>query len=178
MRHESDAATEGELEPLKFQPKRDDPNVAPAIAQTLLALVVIFVASRVFVTQLTIVGPWLGIPSAVAALLLSPIATELPETMNAIIWIRQGKHRLALANISGAMMIQATIPTALGLFFTPWLFDDSLALAAMVTAVAVLGLLTLLRRNALTPVRLSLFVLFYLVFALVIFRFWQSGRLA
>ncbi|MEA3150209.1 MAG: cation:H+ antiporter [Gammaproteobacteria bacterium] len=178
MRHESDAATEGELEPLKFQPKRDDPNVAPAIAQTLLALVVIFAASRVFVTQLTIVGPWLGIPSAVAALLLSPIATELPETMNAIIWIRQGKHRLALANISGAMMIQATIPTALGLFFTPWLFDDSLALAAMVTAVAVLGLLTLLRRNALTPVRLSLFVLFYLVFALVIFRFWQSGRLA
>jgi len=43
------------------------------------------------------------------ALLLSPIATELPETLNAIIWVRQGKHRLALANISGAMMIQATV---------------------------------------------------------------------
>ena len=51
------------------------------------------------------------------ALLLSPVATELPETLNAWIWVRQGKERLALANISGAMMIQATIPTALGLFF-------------------------------------------------------------
>jgi cation:H+ antiporter len=32
-----------------------------------------------------------GLSSAVTALLLSPIATELPETMNAIIWVRQGK---------------------------------------------------------------------------------------
>lgn len=39
--------------------------------------------------------------------------------MNAFIWVRQGKKRLALANISGAMMIQATIPTAFGLFYTP-----------------------------------------------------------
>ena len=34
-----------------------------------------------------------------------------------------GKERLALANISGAMMIQATIPSALGIFMTPWLLD-------------------------------------------------------
>jgi cation:H+ antiporter len=176
MRHGSDAGTtEGKLEPLKFQPRRDDPKVALVIAQTLSAVVVIFGASRVFVTQLTFVGPWLGIPPAVAALLFSPIATELPETMNAIIWIRQGKHRLALANISGAMMIQATIPTALGLFFTPWLFDDALALAAAITAVAVLGLLTLLRRNALTPVRLALFAMFYLVFAIGVLVLGRRG---
>jgi cation:H+ antiporter len=165
MRHEDDLS-EGEPEPLKFQPKKPLPNTALAVVQTLLALVAIFAASHVFVTQLAVVGPWLGIPSTVVALLLSPIATELPETMNAIIWIRQGKHRLALANISGSMMIQATVPTALGLFFTPWLFDRALALAAGITAFAVLGLAILLRRNALTPFRLALFVIFYFIFAL------------
>ena len=134
--------------------------------QTLLALAAIFAASHLFVTQLAVVGPWFGIPSTVVALFLSPIATELPETMNAIIWIRQGKHRLALANISGSMMIQATVPTALGLFFTPWLFDSALALAAGITAFAVFGLAILLRRNALTPIRLALFVIFYLIFVL------------
>jgi cation:H+ antiporter len=113
----------------------------------------------------------------VVALLLSPIATELPETMNAIIWIRQGKHRLALANISGAMMIQATIPTALGLFFTPWLFDSALALAAMVTTAAVLGLMVFLRRNRLTPIRLALFAIFYLIFAIGIVILRHAGRL-
>jgi cation:H+ antiporter len=171
-----DDHSEGEPEPLKFQPKKLDPGRSVAMLQTLIALGAIFAASHVFVTQLAVVGPWLGIPSAVVALLLSPIATELPETMNAIIWIRQGKHRLALANISGAMMIQATIPTALGLFFTPWLFDHALALAAAITAVAVLGLMILLRRNALTPVRLAAFAVFYLVFALGIILLWRGGR--
>jgi cation:H+ antiporter len=38
-----------------------------------------------------------------------PIGYKLPETLNALIWVRQGKERLALANISGAMMIQAIL---------------------------------------------------------------------
>ena len=165
MRSEGDEP-EGELEPLKFRPGAAEPGWTATVFQTVLAVVVIFVASRVFVGQLEVVGSWLGIPATVIALLFSPIATELPETMNAIIWIRQGKHRLALSNISGSMMVQATVPTALGLLFTPWLFDGPLTVAGIVTAVAIGGLLALLRRNALTPVRLALFAVFYLVFAL------------
>jgi cation:H+ antiporter len=64
------------------------------------------------------------------------------------------------------MMVQATVPTALGLLFTPWLFDAALSVAAIVTALAITGMLILLRRNALTPVRLALFASLYLVFAL------------
>lgn len=60
---------EGEMEPLKFQPHRANPNLAVAGLQTLLALIVIFGASHVFVNQLKVIGPWLGIPSAVVALL-------------------------------------------------------------------------------------------------------------
>jgi len=176
IRHASDVS-EGEPEALMFQPKRANPDLIIACLQTLLALVVIFGASRLFVGQLSVVGPWLGIPSAVVALLFSPIATELPETMNAIIWIRQGKHRLALANISGAMMIQATIPTALGLFYTPWRFDDALALAAAITATAVIGIYALLRRNALSARRLALFAVFYGLFALGIAYLWRVGKL-
>ena len=161
--HDGDAP-EGELEPLRFQPKALEPGWTMTALQTVLALVVIFVASRVFVSQLGTVGMGLGLPGTVVALLFSPVATELPEIMNAIIWIRQGKHRLALSNISGSMMIQATIPTALGLFFTRWLFDGALTIAALVTAVAIAGLLVLLRRNALTPRRLAYFVLGYAVF--------------
>jgi cation:H+ antiporter len=164
IRRESDEPEEGELEPLKLQPKATNPGWALTALQTVLAVVVIFVASHVFVSQLQVVGTWLGIPSTVVALLFSPVATELPETMNAIIWIRQGKHRLALSNISGSMMIQATIPTALGLLYTPWLFDLPLTIAGLVTTVAISGLLVMLRCNVLTPVRLAFFALLYLVF--------------
>lgn len=161
--HDGDAP-EGELEPLRFQSKASEPSWTMTALQTVLALAIIFVASRVFVSQLGVVGRGLGIPGTVVALLFSPVATELPEIMNAIIWIRQGKHRLALSNISGSMMVQATVPTALGLFFTRWLFDGALTIAAIVTAVGIGGLLVLLRRNALTPRRLAYFGLGYAVF--------------
>ena len=157
------------LEPLTFRKNVADPGLGWALLQTGFALAIIFGASQLFVHQLETIGPWLGLPPTVVALLLSPIATELPETMNAIIWVRQGKERLALANISGAMMIQATVPSAFGLFFTPWLFDSTLLLAAGVTIISVLGLFFLLRLNALRPALLTAFAGFYLVFAAALF---------
>lgn len=162
---DQDPDVEGAPEPLKFQARAANPSWSRVAMQSLLSLGVIFIASHLFVRGLDVVGPWMGIPPAVVALVLSPIATELPETMNAVIWIRQGKHRLALANISGSMMVQATVPTALGLLFTPWLFGSVLALAAALTALSIGGLWVLLRCNNLTAPRLSAFALLYGVFA-------------
>lgn len=167
LREEDDAEAE-ELEPLKIQRTRAEPATWAVVAQTLGTLVVIFLASQLFVRQLDAVGPMLGLPAAVTALLLSPIATELPETMNAIIWVRQGKTRLALANVSGAMMIQATVPSGLGLLFTPWRFDHALVLSGGVTMLAIGYLLLTLRSGRLTPVKLAWAAGFYAVFAVAL----------
>jgi cation:H+ antiporter len=154
-----------ELDALKIAPGRAEPPAWMAILQTLIALAVIFAASRTFVGQLEKLGPVLGLKPQLLALLLSPIATELPETMNAIIWVRQGKHRLALANISGAMMIQATVPTAFGLFFTPWLLDRSLLLGAAVTVAAVAVMFVAFRRGLITRGLLAAMGGLYVAFA-------------
>jgi cation:H+ antiporter len=156
-----------EIEPLKFAPKRKEPAAWQAYLQTLVALGVIFWASHLFVNQLDVLGPQLGMPSQLLALLLAPIATELPETMNAVIWVRQGKYRLALANISGSMMIQATVPTALGLFFTPWLFDRSLIVAAVATFAAIALMFLFFRRGRGSRALLASMLLFYAAFALI-----------
>jgi cation:H+ antiporter len=158
------ASSDG-LAPLRLQPGRPAPTTAAVVAQTLLTLAVIFLASQLFVRQLEWAGPELGLAPAVVALLLAPIATELPEVMYAIIWVRQGKTSLALANISGAMMIQATVPSGIGLIATPWRFDAPLLLAGVATVLAVGYLLFLFRRNRVTPVRLILAASFYLLFA-------------
>ena len=156
-----------ELEPLKLRP-RGDPGLFWPLAQTTLALVAIAIASKVFVGQLESIGIWAGLSSQLVALLLSPVATELPETMNALIWVRQGKERLALANISGAMMIQATIPTALGLFFTSWVFSRELLVSGVVTMVAVVVLLGLFSKNAVDARWLVPLGALYAVFVAVI----------
>ncbi|AEN12807.1 cation:H+ antiporter [Streptomyces sp. DvalAA-21] len=166
IRSGDDGEEDEELEPLKLRPRSVTPPTWAVAAQTLATLVVIFLASQLFVRQLDAIGPMLGLSTAVTALLLSPIATELPEIMNAIIWVRQGKTRLALANISGAMMIQATVPSGLGLLFTSWSFDHALLWAGLVTMAAIVYLLTTMRAHRLTPGRLAVAALFYVAFAL------------
>jgi cation:H+ antiporter len=156
---------EHELAPLKLQPRAARPATTVVLVQTLGALAVIFVASQIFVHQLDAIGLILGLSGAITALLLSPIATELPEIMNAIIWVRQGKTQLALANISGAMMIQATVPSGLGLLFTDWRLDNALLWSGAITMAAITYLLVTMRANKLTPKRLAMAALLYLIFA-------------
>ena len=165
MRATGEHASADDLEPLKSQRNRATPTNAGVIIQTVGSLVVIFAASQLFVRQLEWAGPALGLSPIVVALLLSPIATELPEIMNAIIWVRQGKTQLALSNISGAMMIQATVPSGIGLLFTAWKFDTPLLIAGLATMASVSYLLTLMRTNSVTPGRLIGAAAFYIAFA-------------
>jgi len=165
MRASSAGAELEELEPEPLKIRPSSPTLFWAVVQTLAALVVIAVASRFFVLQLGAIGMAFHLPAQLTALLLSPVATELPETINALIWVRQGKERLALANISGAMMIQATIPSALGLLFTPWHFSNALLYSATATLAAILLLWTLFRRGRVDARALLPVALFYCAFA-------------
>jgi cation:H+ antiporter len=161
----ADRASSVDLAPLRLRPGRPSPSTAAIVAQTTGALTVIFLASQLFVRQLEWAGPALGLPPVVAALLLAPVATELPEIMNAIIWVRHGRTQLALANISGAMMIQATVPSGIGLLATPWRFDTPLLLAGAVTILAVGYLLVIFRTGRVTAGRLIVAAGFYALFA-------------
>jgi cation:H+ antiporter len=166
---------DGELEPLKLRPRDPSPPLGWAALQTIAALIVITIASRVFVSQLEAIGTSLHMAPHLVALLLSPVATELPETINALIWVRQGRERLALANISGAMMIQATIPSALGLMFTPWLLDAPLIAAGTITALATITLWAIFRRGSVNSAHLIPVGLLYGVFAAAVLFLTHRG---
>jgi cation:H+ antiporter len=62
-------------------------------------------------------------------------------------------------------MIQATVPSGLGLLFTDWRLDPALLWSGAITIAAIAYLLTTIRNNTLTPARLALSALLYLVFA-------------
>ena len=153
LRSDASISVEAELERLKIKPNDADPTLIWAGLQTPVALIVIFAASRIFVSQLDMIGPWLGI---------------MPETMNAIIWVRQGRERMALANISGAMMIQATIPTAFGLFWTPWLLQAPLLVAAGIAMAATVYLQWIFRKPDVRGVALVQVAWLYLAFGAIV----------
>jgi cation:H+ antiporter len=64
-----------------------------------------------------------GVPAGLIALVLAPLATELPEKFNSVLWVRGNKDSLALGNITGAMVFQSSVPVSLGLAFTDWTLD-------------------------------------------------------
>ena len=165
LRAEGEAQEGADLEPLRIRRGVADPSAGWAGLQVGIALVAVFAASRFFVRQIELLGPQLGFGPDLTALLFSPVATELPEIMNAIIWVRQGKERLALANISGAMMIQATVPTAFAVFWTPWLLGTPLLIAAAMTGIAVVYLQWTFRRRHVKARSLAYVGALYLLFA-------------
>jgi cation:H+ antiporter len=85
--------------------------------QVAVALGLILIGAVVFVDHVKDLAGSLHLDPALLALVIAPIATELPEKLNSLIWVRQGKDTLALGNITGAMVFQACFPTALAILF-------------------------------------------------------------
>ena len=114
-----------DLAPLRFNrldpttPNTDDavPRLRIVNLQVLTALGLIVVGAFFFVDAVGHLATTLGVDPAIPALVIAPIATELPEKFNSIIWVRQGKDTLAMGNITGAMVFQSTIPTVVALLF-------------------------------------------------------------
>ena len=111
---------EGETKPLYFHRHPVMPHRRRIILQVIVATLGIVLGARFFVGEVQHVSTSLGIDPLLVSLILSPLATELPEKFNSIIWVRQGKDTLALGNITGAMVFQSTFPVSIGLIFTSW----------------------------------------------------------
>jgi cation:H+ antiporter len=115
-----------DLAPLRFQrldpaARVDQAAAAPRLRvvnlQVLTALGLIVLGAIFFVDAVSHLATQLNLDPALLALVIAPIATELPEKFNSVIWVRQGKDTLAMGNITGAMVFQSTIPTVVALLF-------------------------------------------------------------
>jgi cation:H+ antiporter len=93
------------------------PRLRVVNLQVLAALGLIIVGAVFFVDAVEHIATQLHVDPALLALVIAPIATELPEKFNSVIWVRQGKDTLAMGNITGAMVFQSTIPTVVALVF-------------------------------------------------------------
>jgi cation:H+ antiporter len=121
---------------LYFDTTKDDPPTNfQIIAQTLVGIGMLIGAAELFVNSIEHLANGFGIDALVLTLVIAPLATELPETLNSVLWIRQGKDTLALGNITGAMVLQTMPLVAFGMVFTHWHLTAP-ALVAMVAAFA------------------------------------------
>lgn len=147
-----DDGEEEELAPLRLhrldrrhhrrEPAR--PRLRIVSVQVVVALGLIVGGAAGFVDGVEGVARSAGIAPVILALVIAPIATELPEKLNSIIWIRAGKDTLALGNITGAMVFQSCIPAAIGIVFAAgaWRIDPSSPISLLAFASAAIAFLS------------------------------------
>lgn len=108
--------------------------------QLLIGLALLLGGAKGFIGGVEEAAHILGISTLLLSLLIIPIATELPEKVNSILWIRKGKDTLAFGNITGAMVFQGTLLPAIGIMLTPWHAQKEVVAGLVITLVAAIWL--------------------------------------
>jgi cation:H+ antiporter len=133
--------------------------------QLALALVAIVLSAHFFITYVQDLSHFIGVSPLILSLIITPIATELPEKLNSIIWVGRGKETLAIGNITGAMVFQSCFPVVFGMIFTPWHLQGMTVVSAVLAiASALINLLWLKIFKTLNPFMLMSGGVLYLVF--------------
>ncbi len=156
----AEGAADG-LRPLRFRrldPRRHQrsPRLRLIGLQVAVAMIAIVGGAVVFVGAVEDLAAGVGVNPAIMSLVIAPIATELPEKFNSVIWIAQRKDTLSMGNITGAMVFQSCIPTVVALLLATgtWSVTPSSALGFASAAIAFGSVATIflpmLRRDRLT----------------------------
>jgi cation:H+ antiporter len=103
----------------------EEPPTYLIFAQLIMGLAAIILGANLFVQQIDLLAQEIGLDPLILALIIAPIATELPEKFNSIIWIKDKKDTYAMGNITGAMVFQSCIPVTIGILLTDWHIDIS-----------------------------------------------------
>jgi cation:H+ antiporter len=111
-------------------------NMTVILVQLLLGLGLLVAGAKGFIHGVEGASHILSISPLLLSLLIIPIATELPEKVNSILWIRRHKDTLAFGNITGAMVFQGTLLPAIGIMLTPWAPQREVLAGIIITLVA------------------------------------------
>jgi len=151
-----------------------EPGLSLISLQVGVALAAIIVGAVAFVDAVRGIAGSVGLDPMIMSLVIAPIATELPEKFNSVIWVRQGKDTLALGNITGAMVFQSCIPTVVALLFAAdlWAVTPSSALAFASAGIAFAStaaiFVPMARRGRLTGRGLLVGGIFYVAYLAII----------
>jgi cation:H+ antiporter len=163
--------SEMEIGPLYFSPKSISPATGLIVVQAMAGLGLLISGAHMFVHVVEHLALGMGVSPLILSLLVAPLATELPEKLNSLLWIYQKKDTLAVGNITGAMVFQGTFPVSIGLIGTNWNLDQAslISLTLPIFAASLFFALTRTKRGwqpavLILPIFLYAGYLMYLVF--------------
>lgn len=143
-------------------------NMAVILLQLVLGLALLIAGAKGFIHGIQGAAEILSISALLLSLLIIPIATELPEKVNSILWIRRRKDTLAFGNITGAMVFQGTLLPAIGIMLTPWAPQLEVLAGVAVTLVAAIWLRVIHARGQLRVWHLGFNGVLYVTYLVIV----------
>ena len=124
-------------------------NLPVILIQLALGLGLLVAGAKGFISGVEEASHLIGMSALLLSLMIIPVATELPEKVNSILWIRKHKDTLAFGNITGAMVFQGTLLPAIGITLTPWAPERAVLWGVIITFAAAFWLRLMLARGQL-----------------------------
>ncbi len=159
-----------EVDGIYFSGGRDY-SVWLVLFQVVVSLIFMVGGAHLFVHGIEKVSIAAGFSPLLFSLLVAPIATELPEKINSVLWVMRGKDSLAVGNVSGAMVFQSTIPVSFGIVFTEWNITG-LAFTSGVFAImsSFLVLIFSYINRKFLPIGMTVGLLFFITYIFLIIK--------
>jgi cation:H+ antiporter len=166
-----------------FENWPENPGLTMIVVQVCLALGLIIGGAQLFVGAVQTIATIVGMAPLILSLLVTPVATELPEKLNSVLWISRKKDTLAFGNMSGAMVFQSAFPVTIGILFTDWSLSlrpgDPTFLAALSCVLALASgcnlLVSVVRHDTLHLSHLLASGSLYLVFVVAVVLTMMAG---
>jgi cation:H+ antiporter len=172
----SEGAMLENVEPLYLSKYCKTPeNLRWIIAQSAFGLALMLIGAHFFIDCISSLSVSLGMAPLILSLIITPIATELPEKLNSIIWVGRNKETLAIGNLTGAMVFQSCFPVVFGMIFTSWnIRGITMVSALLALAAAAVNLTWLKVFKRMNPYVLMGGGVFYAIFLFHVF-IWKTS---
>ncbi|MBC7697792.1 MAG: sodium:calcium antiporter [Bacteroidia bacterium] len=145
-------------------------NMIVIVVQLILGIALLIAGAKGFINGVETAAEIIGISALLLSLLIIPVATELPEKVNSILWIRKGKDTLAFGNITGAMVFQGTLLPAIGIMLTPWQARSEVVLGIVMTLLAAIWLRYLMAKGGIKVWHLLVNGVMYVTYLVLVLR--------
>jgi cation:H+ antiporter len=143
-------------------------NLFVMVLQIALGVMLLIAGAKGFIFGVEHLATAFGVSALLVSLLVVPIATELPEKVNSVLWIRRRKDTLAFGNLTGAMVFQGSLLPAIGVMLTPWEPRHEVFAGVVITLAGALWLRYVISRGGLRVWHTMVNGVLYLVYLAVV----------
>jgi len=141
------------------------------IIQFILTIIGLYVGTHLLISSLVNIASKVNIDPLGLSIIVIPLATAIPETLNAMIWGYKGKDNLAISALVGEKLLYSTFYPALGLITVTWVSNIYSNFSIIFTTIVSVVMWLYIRKKQIPLYAFFIGFFFFVFYSWFIFTF-------